>query len=162
MEDSGHALTRLPASVAVYAGSASNTYALTTMPLAGNRLRSYQGLIGNEKDYLASRTSYKLNLSGESVAVQTACSTSLVAVHLACQSILSGQTDVALAGGVAFQPYQKTGYIYYEDYIFSHDGHCRAFDAKAQGTGGSNGLGGGVLKPKADAVRDGDRIYAII
>ncbi|WP_049574431.1 type I polyketide synthase, partial [Streptomyces sp. SBT349] len=162
MEDAGHDLTRHGGSVSVYAGSASTTYALTMMPRAGTRLRSYQGLVGNDKDYLATRVSYKLNLSGEAITVQTACSTSLVAVHLACQSILTGQSDVALAGGVSLQPYQKTGYLHVDDAIFSRDGHCRAFDSSAGGTVFSNGLGLVVLKRLTDAVRDGDRVYAVI
>ncbi|WP_149830555.1 non-ribosomal peptide synthetase/type I polyketide synthase, partial [Streptomyces tailanensis] len=162
MEDAGHDLTHYDGNVSIYAGSASSTYALTMMPRAGTRLRSYQGLVGNDKDYLATRVSYKLNLSGEAITVQTACSTSLVAVHLACQSILTGQSDVALAGGVSLQPYQKTGYLYVDDAIFSRDGHCRAFDKSAEGTVFSNGLGLVVLKRLSDAVRDRDRVYAVI
>ncbi|MDX3229589.1 non-ribosomal peptide synthetase/type I polyketide synthase [Streptomyces sp. ME19-01-6] len=162
MEDSGHDLTSYDGNVAIYAGTASNTYAISMMPRVGSRLRSYQGLVGNDKDYVATRVSYKLNLSGEAITVQTACSTSLVAVHLACQSILTGQSDVAMAGGVSLQAYQKTGYIYADDAIFSPDGHCRAFDKSAAGSVFSNGLGLVVLKRLTDAVRDNDRIYAVI
>lgn len=163
MEDSGHDLTRHPGNVAVYAGSASNTYLLSVVSRGGiSPMRSYQGLVGTDKDYLATRVSYKLNLAGESITVQTACSTSLVAVHLACQSLLSGQSDVAIAGGVSVQAHQKTGYMYHEDAIFSPDGHCRAFDRDARGTVFSNGVGVVVLKPLADALRDHDRIYAVV
>ena len=161
MEDSGHDLTNYAGNVAVYAGSASNTYMLSLLGTE-SRLRSYQGLVGNDKDYLATRVSYKLNLSGESVAVQTACSTSLVAVHLACQSLLLEQCDFAIAGGVSVQARQRTGYMYQEDAIFSPDGSCRAFDAAASGTVFSNGLGVVVLRRLADALADGDRIYAVI
>lgn len=162
MEDAGHDLTTYDGNVSVYAGCASNTHLLSMLPHAGSRLRSYQGLVGNEKDYLATRVSYKLNLSGESITVQTACSTSLVAVHLACQSLLSGQSDAAIAGGVSAQARQRTGYVYQEDAIFSPDGHCRAFSADAQGTVFSNGLGVVVLRRLDDAIRDGDRIYGVI
>ncbi|MEW2128323.1 amino acid adenylation domain-containing protein [Streptomyces sp. NPDC007259] len=163
MENSGSDLTSLDGNVSIYAGSASNTYLMSLVNRgADTQLRSYQGLVGNEKDYLATRASFKLNLAGESITVQTACSTSLVAVHLACQSLLSGQSDVAIAGGVSLQAYQKTGYIYQEDAIFSPDGHCRAFDRDARGTVFSNGVGAVVLKPLDAAVRDGDRIYSVI
>jgi amino acid adenylation domain-containing protein len=163
MEDSGHDLTRHPGNVAVYAGSASNTYLLSVVSRGGSSpMRSYQGLVGTDKDYLATRVSYKLNLAGESITVQTACSTSLVAVHLACQSLLDGQSEVAIAGGVSLQAYQKTGYMYHQDAIFSPDGHCRAFDRDARGTVFSNGVGVVVLKRLADAQDDGDRVYAVI
>ncbi|MGW0709711.1 amino acid adenylation domain-containing protein [Streptomyces sp. NPDC002643] len=163
MENSGSDLTSFDGNVSIYAGSASNTYLMSLVNGGANtQLRSYQGLVGNEKDYLATRVSFKLNLSGEAITVQTACSTSLVAVHLACQSLLSGQSDVAIAGGVSLQAYQKTGYIYQEDAIFSPDGHCRAFDRDARGTVFSNGVGAVVLKPLDAAVRDGDRIYSVI
>ena len=102
--------------------------------------------IGNDKDYLSTRVSYKLNLKGPSVTIQTACSTSLVAIVQACQSLLSYQCDIALAGGVSLSIPQKTGYLYQEGMILSPDGHCRAFDAKAQGTVGGEGVGVVVLK----------------
>jgi amino acid adenylation domain-containing protein len=162
MEDSGHDLTRYDGTVATYAGCGSNTYAMSAMAGAGSRLRTYQGLIGNEKDHLATKVAYKLNLSGEAVSVQTACSTSLVAVHLACQSLLSGQSDIALAGGVSVQADQRSGYLYSEDAIFSPDGHCRAFDERAAGTVFGSGLGVVVLRPLADAIEHGDRVYAVI
>lgn len=123
---------------------------------------SYQILIGNDKDFLPTQVSYKLNLKGPSINVQTACSTSLVAVHLACQSLLNGESDIALAGGVSIAVPQKTGYHYQQGGILSPDGHCRAFDAQAQGTIGGNGLGVVVLKRLEDAIADGDFIYAVI
>ena len=88
-------------------------------------------LLGNDKDFLATRVSYKLNLKGPSVAVQTACSTSLVAVHLACQSLLDYEADMAVAGGVSIEVPQEGGYYFQEGGILSPDGHCRTFDAKA-------------------------------
>jgi acyl transferase domain-containing protein len=118
-----------------------------------------QVAIGNDKDHLPTRVSYKMNLKGPSMAVQTACSTSLVAVHLACQSLLSYQCDMALAGGVSIAS-QKSGYLYQEGGIFSPDGHCRAFDSRAQGTVGGSGAGVVVLKRLADALADRDQIHA--
>src|SRR5262249_97263 len=106
--------------------------------------------------------SYKLNLKGPSVAVQTACSTSLVAVHVALQSLLSGECDIVLAGGVSVSVPQTTGYMYQEEMIFSPDGHCRALDARAQGTVGGSGAGVIVLKRLAEALADGDYIHAVI
>jgi acyl transferase domain-containing protein len=118
--------------------------------------------IACDKDYLSTRTSYKLNLTGPSYTVQTACSTSLVAVHLACQSLLNGECDVALAGGVSISASRKEGYFYKEGGIESPDGHCRAFDAKAQGTFGGEGIGIVVLKRLEDALTDRDFIHAVI
>ncbi|MBA3885806.1 MAG: type I polyketide synthase [Acidobacteria bacterium] len=118
--------------------------------------------VGNDKDYLSSRVSYKLNLRGPSLAVQTACSTSLVAIHLACQSLLTGECDMALAGGTTVRVPQRTGYLYKEGNVFSRDGHCRAFDAGAQGTVFGSGIGVIVLKRLKDARRDGDAIRAVI
>ena len=122
----------------------------------------FQIFIGNEKDHLPTQISYKLNFRGPSVNVQTTCSTSLVAVHLACQSLLNGESDIALAGGVSIQLPQKVGYSYEEGGIVSADGHCRAFDAKAGGTIFSNGLGVVALKRLEDAVGDRDYIHAVI
>jgi acyl transferase domain-containing protein/NRPS condensation-like uncharacterized protein len=150
--------------IGIYAGLSLNTYLLN---LLSNRslvdsIGPIQILIGNDKDYLTTRTSYKLNLEGPSVVVQTACSTSLVAVHLACRSLLSGDCDMALAGGVSVNGYMKAGYLYQEGSILSPDGHCRAFDAKAQGTVFGSGAGIVVLKRLEDALADGDSIQAVI
>ncbi|MEM7353840.1 MAG: SDR family NAD(P)-dependent oxidoreductase, partial [Acidobacteriota bacterium] len=117
---------------------------------------------GNDKDFLPTRVSYKLNLKGPSINVQTACSTSLVAVHLACQGLLNGECDMALAGGVSVSRYREAGYFYQEEGIMSPDGHCRAFDARAQGTVPGNGAGIVVLKRLTDALRDGDAVQAVI
>ncbi len=121
-----------------------------------------RGHVGNDKDYLSTRISYKLNLHGPSLTVQTACSTSLVAVHLACQSLLNGECEMALAGGVTIRVPQRIGYLYQEDDIFSPDGHCRPFSADAQGTIFGSGVGLVLLKRLEDAHRDGDAIVAVI
>jgi len=121
-----------------------------------------QVLIGNDKDHLATRVSYKLNLKGPSITVSTACSTSLVAVHLACQSLLSRECDMMVAGAVSIGVRQKAGYLYQPGGIQSPDGHCRAFDEKAQGTISGNGVGIVILKRLVDALTDGDTIHAVI
>ncbi|MGW0957766.1 type I polyketide synthase [Streptomyces gelaticus] len=118
--------------------------------------------LGSDKDFLATRVSYKLNLTGPALTVQTACSTSLVAVHLACQSLLRGECDAALAGGVNIRLPVAAGYWHRRGGILSPDGRCRPFDVSAQGTIFGSGAGVVVLKPLADALRDGDTVYATI
>src|SRR5690606_15109890 len=117
---------------------------------------------GNGKDFLATRASYVFNLRGPSVNVQTACSTSLVAVHMACQSLLSGESDLALAGGCTIELPHRRGYLYQQGEILSPDGHCRAFDEGATGTVFGSGAGVVVLRRLADAIAAGDTIHAII
>ena len=107
-------------------------------------------------------SSYKLDLTGPSVTVQTFCSTSLVAVHLACQSLLNGESDVALAGGVTVNLAVKHGYVYLEGGMLSPDGHTRTFDERANGTVFGNGVGVVVLKRLTDALADGDQIHAVM
>ena len=97
--------------------------------------------IGNDKDYLATRVAYKLDLKGPSFNIQTACSTSLVAVAVACDDLVRHNCDMALAGGICIRVPQKTGYYYEQGGIFSPDGHCRVFDAGAQGVVFGNGVG---------------------
>jgi phthiocerol/phenolphthiocerol synthesis type-I polyketide synthase E len=163
-EHAGYDPDRFHGSIGVYAGSSSSGYLFNLFP-QGVRLQSatdMAALLGVEKDFLPTRVSYKLNLEGPSVAVQTACSTSLVAVHLACQGLLSGECDMALAGGVSVGVPQKVGYLYQESGIASPDGHCRTFDARAQGTVGGSGVGIVVLKRLEDALADGDHIWAVI
>ena len=164
LEDSGYNVANYPGAIAVYAGVNTNSYFLSRLSeLFGSPAAdSFQIHLANEKDHLATRVSYKLNLRGESVTIQTSCSTSLVAVHLASQSLLTGQCDMALAGGVSIRVPQKTGYTYAPGMISSPDGHCRSFDRKAQGTLPGNGVGIVVLKRLADALADGDNIYAAI
>ena len=142
-----------------------NTYLLHNLQAHGDLLRSEAGLqmiISNDKDYLTTQVSYKLNLTGPSVTVQTSCSTSLVAVHLACQSLWGGECDMALAGGVCIRVPQTAGYVYQEGHILSADGHCRAFDARARGTVWGSGVGIVVLKRLEDALAEGDHIYAVV
>ena len=125
-------------------------------------LGAYQAMIGNDKDFLATRASYKLNLRGPGTTLQTACSTSLVAVHLACQSLISGDSDLALAGAVSVAVPHRAGYFYEEGMILSPDEHCCSFDAAAAGTVSGEGCGIVVLKRLADALADDDHVYAVI
>lgn len=118
--------------------------------------------LGNDKDFLATRVSYKLNLTGPSVTVQTACSTSLVAVHLGCQSLLAGECDMVLAGATTVRIPQIVGYLAEKGNIYSLDGHCRPFDAAGQGTIFGSGVAAVLLKKVGAAVTDGDHIYAVI
>jgi len=151
--------------IGIYAGVSASLYLLANLLPNVDLLESvgsYQTTLGNDKDYLTTRVSYKLNLKGPSVDIQTGCSTSLVAVHLACQGLLNSECDIALAGGVTISFPQKAGYLYQEGNVASPDGHCRSFDAKAQGTTGGNGLGIVVLKRFTDALADGDCIHAVI
>lgn len=164
LELAGHNTENYRGRIGVYAGVFSSTYLFN---LYNNRaLYNSVGELsirhGNEKDYLATRVSYKLNLKGPSVNVQTSCSTSLVAVHNAIQSLLSGESDMALAGGVSIVTPQKEGYMYQEGGILSPDGHCRPFDANAKGTIFGNGMGVVVLKRLEDARKDRDKIFAVI
>jgi acyl transferase domain-containing protein len=162
IENAGYDVDNYAGAVALYAGVSVNTYALSLFQTLQDPANLFQALIASDKDFLATRVSYKLNLSGESVTVQTASSTSLVAVHMACQSLLTGQCDMALAGGVTIVVPQKAGYAYQEGVINSPDGHCRAFDARAKGTVRGNGAGVVVLKLLGDAIRDGDHVHAVI
>ncbi|MFP4133980.1 MAG: SDR family NAD(P)-dependent oxidoreductase [Halothece sp.] len=151
--------------VGVFAGVGRNTYLLYNLHHKLSELDSvgaFQTLIGNDKDFLATRISYLFNLTGASVTVQTACSTSLVAVHCAVSSLLNGENDIALAGGVSVKVPHLAGYHYQDGGIYSPDGHCRSFDAKAQGTVGGSGAGIVVLKRLEDAQADGNTIYAVI
>jgi acyl transferase domain-containing protein/acyl carrier protein len=164
LEDAGYDPGRYPGRIGVYGGAALSFYLsdiyTNAASLAG--FDDYGLAIGNDKDHLTTRVAYKLNLRGPSMTVQTACSTSLVAVCVACQALLTGQCDMALAGGVAADAGTGQGYYYQPGGIFSPDGHCRVFDAAAQGTVASNGVGVVVLKRVADAVADRDHIHAVI
>ena len=165
LEQAGYDSERYPGRIGVYAGVGLNGYMLAN--LSRNRevlaaIDHMQLTIANDKDYLATRVSYKLNLKGPSINIQTACSTSLVAVHLACESLLNGECDLVLAGGVALIVPQETGYWYHPGGIVSPDGHCRAFDAGAAGTVFGSGMGVIVLKSLQDALQDGDHIHAVI
>lgn len=150
-------------SVGVFAGAAFSYYLLQNVMPNAERLRLEPGqwLIGNDKDFIATRTAYKLNLQGPAISVGTACSSSLMAVHLACASLRNGEAEMALAGAVALDP-DQVGYLYSEGGIMSPDGRCRPFDASAAGTAGGSGGGVVLLKKLSAARRDGDSIYAVI
>ncbi len=165
LEDAACDPARFDGLVGVFAGSTLSTYLLHNLysnKEAIARIGSFQAGMSNDKDFLATRVSYKLDLRGPSVAVQTACSTSLVAAHLACQSLLAGECDLALAGGVSVVLPQTTGYLYQEGGVASPDGHCRAFDARARGTVSGPGAGVVVLERLKDALERGAPIYAVI
>ena len=164
LEDAGYRPDGDSGSVGVYAGASPNLYMFQVLARqhAGPTGYGFPLTIHQEKDYLATRVSYALNLQGPSVAIQTACSTSLVAVHMACRSLIGGECDLALAGAVSVQVPQRSGYLFQEGSIGSRDGHCRVFDAEATGTVFGNGVGIVVLKRLSDAVRDRDNIRAVI
>lgn len=148
--------------IGVFASVGSPDYLLRWPSGAADPLTSYQLIIGNDKDFVATRTAYKLGLRGPCVAVQTACSSSLVAVAMACQQLLSFQCDMAIAGGASLSVPTRVGYWYRDGMILSPDGRCRAFDARAQGTVPADGVGAVVLKRLAEALEDGDDVYAVI
>lgn len=165
LEDAGYATERFRGAIGVFAGVSMNTYVPNNL-LANRHVMSavggYQVMISNDKDYAPTRISYLLNLTGPSIAIQTACSTSLVAVERACRSLIGGECDMALAGGASVSFPRRAGYLYQEGMILSPDGHCRPFDARARGTVGGEGVGLVVLKRLSDALRDGDNIRALI
>jgi phthiocerol/phenolphthiocerol synthesis type-I polyketide synthase E len=165
LENAGYDPDRYDGLIGVFAGTSMNSYLLANLCTNPELIASIGGLelaIGSDKDHLTTRVSYKLNLQGPSLDVNTSCSTSLVAVHLACRSLLNGECDMALAGGVSITVPQKVGYLYQEGGITSPDGCCRAFDANAQGAVPGSGLGIVVLKRLEDAIADGDFIHACI
>ncbi len=165
LEDAAIVPERAGGTVGVFAGCGPASYLIFNLVphaelMAPENLLSLMN--GNDKDSLATRVAYKLNLKGPALTVQTACSTSLVAVHVACQNLLTGQCDVALAGGVTVMVPERTGYVFQKGEIASPDGHCRAFDDRAEGTVFSSGAGTVVLKRLEDALADGNHIYAVI
>ncbi|HLN56050.1 MAG TPA: beta-ketoacyl synthase N-terminal-like domain-containing protein [Bacteroidales bacterium] len=158
-------------SIGVFAGSYINTYILNNILRDKDKLENYirlrttesfQIMTGNDAAYIPTRTAYKFNLRGPAVNVQTACSTSLVAISMGCQSLFSYESDVCLAGGICIAVPQESGYLFQEGAIPSPDGKCRPFDANGKGTIFSNGVGIVVMKRYEDAIRDGDRIYALV
>ncbi len=165
LESAGYHPESCGGRVGLFAGSTVSTYLLFHLIANAAFEHSWNPLellVANAGDSLTTRASYRLNLKGPSFAVQCACSTSLVAVHLACESLLGEECDMALAGGISINVHQRTGYRYQEESITSPDGHCRPFDAGAQGTIFGSGAGLVVLKRLADAVVDGDTIHAVI
>jgi len=165
LDHAGYSTDSYRGHIGVYAGVGSMSYFVRNLSANPELLDSVGPLrisIGNEKSFAATMVSYKLNLRGPSVNVDTACSTSLVAIHQACQSLLSYECDIALSGGVSIDMPQKAGMLYREGSIVSPDGHCRPFDSQAKGTVKGNGAGVVVLKRMEDALRDGDFIHAVI
>lgn len=166
LENAGHPPETFPGPIGVYGGCGMGAYFIYNL-LSNRSLIDSVGLFllrhtGNDKDFLTTRVSYLLNLTGPSVSVQTACSTSLVAAHLACQSLLSGECDMALAGGVTIEVPHRVGYLYQENEILSPDGHCRAFDHRSKGTIFGSGTGVVVLRRLRDAIEEGDHVWAVI
>jgi phthiocerol/phenolphthiocerol synthesis type-I polyketide synthase E len=165
LEHAGYVADASQRATAVYAGSGMNTYLLTQIlrdPALMAAAGGYQLMLASDKDFLCTRVSYKLDLRGPSVTVQTACSTSLVAVVMACRALARGECDLALAGGVAVSFPQRAGYLYEEGMILSPDGRCRPFDVGASGTRGGAGCGIVVLKRLSEAMADRDTIHAVI
>ena len=165
-EDAGQPIGNQAKPVGVFTGLGGvvSSYLVDRLPFSTD-LPGYTGNLthlGNDKDFPSTRISYKLNLTGPSINVQTACSTSLVAVHLACQAILAGECDMALAGAASVRVPQRVGYTSVKGGILSPDGHCRAFDAAAQGTIFGSGVGMVLLKELGAAIADGNQIYAVI
>src|ERR1017187_2626546 len=170
LEDAGHPPQSFhgsgKGSIGVFAGSGMNTYLIYNL-LANRKLLETAGLFqlkqtGNDKDVLSTRVSYQFDLRGPSLNVQTACSTSLVAVHLASQMLLNFECDMALAGGVTIENPHGQGYVYRDGEILSRDGRCRSFDASSSGTVFGSGLGVIVLRRLEDAIADHDNIHAIL
>jgi acyl transferase domain-containing protein/acyl carrier protein len=164
LEDAGYDPEAFPGLIGVYGGCAMSTYLnhLQSNPGFMALLGYLQVYIGNDKDYLATHVSYKLNLKGPSFSVQTACSTSLLTVAIASDQLLSHQCDMALAGGACVRVPSETGYYFEPGGIFSPDGHCRVFDERAAGVVFGNGVGVVVLKRLSDALADGDPIDAVL
>jgi phthiocerol/phenolphthiocerol synthesis type-I polyketide synthase E len=148
--------------VGLYAGSSTATYLARPVRELSYLPDFMEIMVGNDKDMLATRTSYKFGLTGPSVVVQSACSTALVAVHLACQGLLGGDCAIALAGAVSVMIPLREGYLFQDEGIYSRDGHCRAFDASATGTVPGDGVGVVVLKLLDEALADGDTVHAVI
>jgi acyl transferase domain-containing protein/thioesterase domain-containing protein len=166
LERAGHPPSKFDGSIGLFAGCGMGTYFANNI-LTNRELLDSVGLFllrhtGNDKDFLTTRVSYSFDLKGPSVVVQTACSTSLVATHLAIQSLLARECDMAMAGGVTIEQPHAVGYHYKEGEILSPDGHCRTFDHRSKGTIFGSGAGVVVLRRLADAIADGDHIHAVI
>lgn len=165
LEHAGYDSNKFDGPIGVFAGKSMDYYLLTNVyPQIRKEISagSLQAAIGNDKDSLTTLIAYRMNLTGPAITVQTSSSTSLVAVAVAAQSVLTYQCDIALAGGITAGPPIKSGYLYQAGGIWAKDGHCRAFDAKASGFVPGSGMGMVVLKRLEDAVADGDNIWAVI
>jgi acyl transferase domain-containing protein/NADP-dependent 3-hydroxy acid dehydrogenase YdfG len=164
LEDAGYVPDSYEGKIGLYAGASASSYweALVTLSGKSSSVGAFAALTYISKDQLNMRISYNLNLKGPAVIIQTACSTALVSIHLACQGLFSGDCEMALAGGATLYPRGKVGYLYEEGSIFSPDGHCRPFDSGANGTVAAEGVGIVVLKSLEAAAADHDNIYALI
>ena len=165
LEHAGEGPGRMAARTAVYAGTEDNSYykaEIMPFPDAEKRAGRFAVMTGNEKDYVAMRIAHKLNLKGPAISVHTACSTSLVAVIMACRSLRQHECDLALAGGASVHFPTPEGYYFQAGGVFSPDGHCRPFDQAAAGTNFTDGAGIVVLKRVEDAIRDRNTIFAVI
>jgi len=164
LEDAGYEPFSYDRRIGLYAGASPNLNweALTSFTGLNQGLSGFMVAQLADKDFMCTHISYKLNLKGPAVSIQTACSTSLVSIHWAVQGLLNGECEMALAGGVSISYPPQRGYIYQEGMIFSNDAHNRTFDAEARGSIFGDGAGAVVLKPLADAAAEGDHIYAIV
>ena len=165
LENAGYSSENYSGSIGVFGGSGPDNYILKNLFQHKDTLRNigeFQTIVNNGKDFLTTHASYKLNLNGPSLNIQTACSTSLVAVHYACNSLISNESDIALAGGVFIHTPREIGYMYEPGGILSPKGQCRPFDVQADGTVFGEGVGIIVLKRYTDAIRDNDTIWGII
>lgn len=166
LEDAGYTPEQVNGKISLYAGAGSDTnwkaYTMMENNDENQRIDDYTLDFITSKDHLATLISYKLDLRGPAFAINTACSTSLSAIHLACKGLLLGEAKMALAGGITLATHIQSGYIHEEGHIYSKDGHCRAFDKDASGTVGSEGSGVVVLKRLSEAIKDNDQIYAVI
>jgi len=165
-EDAGYVGEHFSGPVGVYSSSGAAEYFMHNLLRNRQTMESVGAWLvrhnGNDPNFIATRVSYELNLTGPSMSVQSACSSSLLAVHQACQSLLNGECDMALAGGSTVYVEQNHGYLYKQGEILSPDGHCRTFDAQAAGTVMASAVGCVVLRRLEDAIRDGDRVLAVI
>ncbi|SFE45209.1 Acyl transferase domain-containing protein [Sulfitobacter brevis] len=166
MEQAGHPPETISGAVGVYAGCGMGSYFYFNICSNPDLVEDVGMFLlrhtGNDKDFLSTRVSHVFDLKGPSINLQTACSTSLVAIHYACQALRAGEVDMALAGGVTIELPQGRGYEFKENEILSPDGHCHAFDHRAQGTVFGSGAGAVALRRLSDAVADGDHIWAVI
>jgi acyl transferase domain-containing protein len=165
LERGGHTPEGYAAPIGVFGGMYNPTYYqkhVQHRPDLIEKVGEFQVMLGNEKDYVATRVAHRLNLTGPAISVHTACSTSLVAICVAVESLRSGQCGMALAGGASITCPPKSGYLYNEGSMLSPDGHTRTFDADAQGTVFSDGAAVVLLKRLEDAIADGNPVYAVI
>lgn len=163
LEDAGYNSYDFGGKIGLFAGSGANILWMSKfLNKQNNSVSAFEAMTLNDKDFLTTKVSYKMNLKGPSINIQTACSTSLVAIHEAVKSLQCGETDMAVAGGVSISYPRKEGYLWHEGMIYSQDGHCRPFSQDSSGTVSGNGCGIVVLKKLSSALKDKDHIYAVV